>query len=139
MKDEGLTWDLLQEPGKELEGEPKDSKEEEEEEDNGCSSEGILENPWASSNVTGAQIDVAVTHKSLVVEEVLDNPRVRFFGLTRPGSYIAVSIELFEVANTESVMAVFNWMKEKRAREEDISSSQTQDETVSSGNGEFST
>ncbi|CDJ36250.1 uncharacterized protein EMH_0068570 [Eimeria mitis] len=137
-EEEGLTWDLLQddEPGKELETPSKDSKDEDDGDEEGLFSEAEAENHLTSSNAPENEIDNRVTRKSLIVEEVLDNPRIRFFGPTRPGSYIAVSMELAEVANTDSVMALFNWMKEKREREEAIAASQEQDETASSASGE---
>ncbi|CDI75725.1 hypothetical protein, conserved [Eimeria praecox] len=136
-EEEGLTWDLLQddESNKEREGPSNDSKEEGSEDEEALFAE-VVEDRRASCKIAGANIGRAVTRKSLIVEEVLDNPRIHFFGLTRPGSYIAVSMELNEVANADSVMALFNWMKETQAREAASSPSQEQEDTGSSAGGE---
>ncbi|CDJ50079.1 hypothetical protein, conserved [Eimeria brunetti] len=140
LEEEGLTWDLLQddEPDKEPEGTLRDSKEEGDGDEEEFLPEGEAEGHWESSNASGDANAKTLIRKSLIVEEVLENPRIRFFGLTRPGSYLAVSIELTEVANTDSVTALFNWMKQKRAREEAIAASQEQEETASSASGEES-
>lgn len=139
LKEEGLTWDLLQddEPTKELEGTSKDSKDEDDADDEETVADKEAENSSPSGNARGDEVNKTVTRKTVIVDEVLDNPRIRFFGITRPGSYMAVSIELAEVANTDSVLALFNWMKEKKAREEAIAASQEQEETASAASGEY--
>lgn len=54
--------------------------------------------------------------EELFVPHVIDEPRVKFFSLTRPGSLAAVSIQFRDVANLASVKALAEWTKIKRER-----------------------
>lgn len=109
----------------------KPSREDGEDEEGGPLAEEQEEKRWTSTDTPEAEADNVLKHKSVFVEEVLDNPRIYYFGLTRPGSYIAVSVEFNDVANAESVTALSKWLKGKREKEEKISFSGEQIEETS--------
>ncbi|CDJ41580.1 hypothetical protein, conserved [Eimeria tenella] len=122
-EEEGITWDLFQddESDKDAEELMKPSRGDGEDEEGEPLAEEQEEKRWTSTDTPEAEAENALKHKSVFVEEVLDNPRIYYFGLTRPGSYIAVSVEFNDVANAESVTALSKWLKDKREGEEKIS------------------
>lgn len=118
-QEEGVTWDLLHEDesGAGIKGAPDVSEDDEEGEAWGAQKSTRDENAEESALQVDEKTEKAIRHKVLFVEEVMDNPRVRFFGLTRPGSYAAVSLEFNEVASASAVDTLYKWMKHKQLRE----------------------
>lgn len=129
-QEEGVTWDLLREDelGVGAEESLQVSKEDDEGNESVPSADERTENTLVSGDSTDGMS--AVRHKALFVEEVMDNPRIRFFGLTRPGSYIAVSFEFSDVASAASVVALCKWMQQKQQREEAIAVAQEHSEAA---------
>ncbi|XP_026190871.1 uncharacterized protein LOC34620859 [Cyclospora cayetanensis] len=122
-EEEGATWELLSqgELEKGIEEGAKSPKEDSEDDLEERDVKRFLPDGLAKGDcIADNQGSPDIRKKVLFVEEVLDNPRIRYFGLTRPGAYIAVLVELSEVANAESLMALCEWMKQRRAREQMI-------------------
>ncbi|KAL8424763.1 hypothetical protein Efla_001352 [Eimeria flavescens] len=123
LEDEGATWELLRDDeALGSQGENARAVEASDDEDD----EGVFnsltikpENAHRlDPSVNDAFPEETIRHKVLFVEEVMDDPRIRFFGLTRPGSYIAVSFEFSDVASSESIALLCNWLQQKQERED---------------------
>ncbi|KAL8272482.1 hypothetical protein Esti_003605 [Eimeria stiedai] len=135
MEDEGITCDLLrQEEPAEATAEKSDSPEASEDEDEEAPPRNLSDVRAAFVKVPLGSIvghlGTSLRLNTLFVEEVMDNPRIRFFGLIRPGSYAAVSLEFDNVASPASVATLFTWLEEKQGRERALISAQQSGETA---------
>ncbi|KAL8442335.1 hypothetical protein Emed_007343 [Eimeria media] len=134
MEDEGVTWDLLreEEPAEaapEKSDSPGASEDEDEEARPSSLSDVRAEFANMPSGSIVGQLGTSLRLNTLFIEEVMDNPRVRFFGLTRPGSYAAVSLEFDNVASSASVATLCTWLEKKQSMEQALASAQKSGET----------
>ncbi|KAL8426202.1 hypothetical protein ACSSS7_008208 [Eimeria intestinalis] len=139
MEDEGITWDLLrEEESAEAPTEKSDSPEASEDEDEGVRRSNLPDIraefvKIPPESIVG-QLGASFKLNTLFVEEVMNDPRIRFFGVTRPGSYAAVSIEFDNVASPASVATLCAWLEEKQNREQALISAQQSGEAAQGDN-----
>nr|CEL74469.1 TPA: hypothetical protein BN1205_075900 [Toxoplasma gondii VEG] len=121
LEDEGVLWDALSEPAEESEGGQNDEEQSAErgEEDD---SDGAAE-PEASAvegrnhtelseNFTSRRIV-----KTLFVPDTMGEEKIRFWGMTRPGSFAAVPIIFDDPACKENVDRMKDYLLEVRERD----------------------
>ncbi|KAL8441199.1 hypothetical protein Emag_007370 [Eimeria magna] len=135
MEDEGVTWDLLrEEQPTEAPAETSDSSgaSEDEDEEGRLSTLSDVRPEFAKmppGSIVG-HLGTSLRLNTLFVEEVMENPRIRFFGLTRPGSYAAVSLEFDSAASSTSVATLCAWLEKKQSKEQSLISAQKCGETA---------
>lgn len=138
FEEEGITWDLLQE--EELSEDAgqagQATKDEEDKDDVASLAEDQAESPSKTPEEAEAQ---DLKHKVLFVEEVMDNPKVRFFGLTRPGSYVAAFVEFSDVASAASILSMYKWMQQKQQREKALAAERERAEAAKANRRESDT
>ncbi|CBZ53005.1 conserved hypothetical protein [Neospora caninum Liverpool] len=117
-EDEGVLWDALAEPEEESEGQKDDqSTEDGEEEENAGSAEASAADVEGRHTEPSENSASRRTVKTLFVPDTMGEEKLKFWGMTRPGSFAAVPIILDDPACQESVDVMKEYLLEVRERD----------------------